>query len=157
MRNSLFIIGLFIFVSCEDKVTIMSNNTDYILFGHFAGFCVGEQCIQIYKLTDTDLFEDTMDQYPNSQAPYDGDYTRLSDERFQMVKSLVNQVPEQLLTSQDTIIGSPDAADGGGVYFAINNGAETRFWLIDQVESNLPEYLIPFKKSINAAVEQLTQ
>jgi hypothetical protein len=152
MRNILLIISLFILIACDKHSDSIEGNQEYILFGRFAGFCVGEQCIEIYKLTTDALYEDKSDQYPSYSDPYSGDFVKLSNEKFELVKYLANKIPDQLIAANDTIIGAPDVTDGGGVYFAITNGSKTRFWLIDQFDSNIPEYLIPFKSEINQAV-----
>ena len=157
IKQALILIVLLISISCSTQNEGPKVSTEYILFGHFYGECLGEQCIEIFKLTDEALFEDNTDTYPNSTLPFKGNFRKLDDEKYQQVKSLDESIPNKLLNEQDTIIGMPDYADGGGVYFAINNGGTTRFWLIDQTDQNIPEYLRPFKKSINDAIALINQ
>lgn len=150
-RISLFFITFLLSSSCAEQKVQPKDDT-YILFGHFYGFCMGEQCIEIFKLTDSELFEDLKDQYPSSQEFYNGDYKKLDQQKFELVKSLKDNIPFELTQEKNHRIGTPDVTDGGGVYFAMVNESGTKFWLIDQFESNIPEYLRPFKDQINQSI-----
>ena len=143
-------------VSCKKKDESPEQTPDYILFGHFYGFCIGEQCVEIFKLTDSNLFEDDLDLYPSRENPYDGNFNKLDNSKYQLVKSLAENIPPELLLETDTVIGMPDASDGGGVYFALINDAGNRFWLIDQFDHNIPEYLRPFKEEINNSISMIS-
>jgi len=125
---------------------------DYIVFGHFYGFCVGEACIEMFKLTDEGLYENTSDTYPRWDRIDPGKWVKLDQEKYEQVKSLRNHIPQQLLSANDTVFGAPDAADGGGIYFAIVENDEAKFWLFDQMDENIPEYLRPFKEQINTSI-----
>lgn len=149
----LFSISTILFISCtkQDEQPNLQD-PDYIVFGHFYGFCMGEECIEIFKLTGNELYEDTSDTYPRWDRYYEGQFVKLNQSKFELAKSLREDIPLQLLAEQDTVFGSPDAADGGGIYFAIVNEEQRRFWVIDQVDHNLPEYLKTFKASINESI-----
>jgi len=90
---------------------------DYILFGHFYGECVGEKCVEIYKLTNDSLYEDTKDEYPSSSHGYDGDFELLDQSLNEKVKDLRNSIPRDLFAINSIIVGQPDAGDWGGIYF----------------------------------------
>ena len=151
-RISLFIITFLLGNSCAKQNEQPEDEISYILFGHFYGFCLGEQCIEIFKLTDSALFEDQKDEYPSRENFYQGDYIELDNEKFELVKSLKDNIPFELTQEKNHVIGSPDVTDGGGVYFAIANERGTKFWLIDQFDQNIPEYLKPFKDQINQSI-----
>jgi hypothetical protein len=127
--------------------------TNYILFGHFYGFCGGEQCIEIFKLTDGTLSEDTLDIYPNSSLPYEGKFKIHDNAKYEKVKDLSTKIPSALLTTTATVIGQPDAGDWGGLYFELTLDGVPKFWLIDTMQSNLPEYLRPFATEIENKVK----
>ena len=153
-----FSIFLFLVLSCtKHNEGPDSSELDYIIFGHFYGFCMGEECIEIFKLTDQELYEDTRDTYPRWDRYYQGNYLKMDQDKFELVKSLGDYIPDELLQSQDTVFGSPDAADGGGVYFAIKSGEQSRFWVIDQMDNNIPEYLKAFKTKINESIQLINQ
>jgi len=147
-----FICILFLFISCDNEEAEPADG-EYILFGTFAGYCVGEHCIDIFKLTDEALYEDANDNYPSNYEAYEGNFSKLDDSKFELVKTLRESIPSQLLSETDTIIGMPDATDGGGVYFAVKTDQGVRFWLIDQIDEYVPEYLKSFKNEINQKVD----
>ena len=149
---SAILLSLVVLSSCSRQDETPENDFDYIMFGHFYGFCLGEQCIELFKLTEEGIYEDTTDQYPSRIKAYEGKFVKLDDQKFKLVKSIVDDIPSELLIEKDTVIGYPDISDGGGVYFAIKNELGTRFWLVDQFDRNLPTYLIPFKNQINASI-----
>ena len=161
MKTLIFLVSLIFLLattSCEkDPVTnpLPSNPPDYFLFGHYFGMCGGEQCIEIFKVQGNVLYEDSVDKYPSNRIPYQGKYYRHSDSLFQLVRYLYQQMPSQLWNVKDTTIGMPDAADWGGLYFEISQNGRHRYWLIDKMESNLPEYLRPFSERIEEAVQKL--
>ncbi len=131
---------------------------EYLVFGRFFGFCSGETCIEIYKIEDAKLYEDTLDQYPSSAQAYAGKFVALSQDQYEVVKDLLAQVPSELLAENATFIGSPDAADGGGFYVSlVDERGQVKFWLIDRVRSNIPEYLHGFADLLDAQVDLLSQ
>ena len=144
----LFLSGL---MSCgDDDITLSS---DYLIFGHFYGFCIGDQCVQIYKLDDKKLYEDSNKNYPRHDAMYEGAYVALDPTIYSEVKDLEDFFPLELLQETDTIIGCPDCADGGGLYVAIKNDSVQRYWLIDQMKGNVPDYLHDFMDRVNAKID----
>ena len=71
------------------------------------------------------------------------------------MKDLRNEFPAELLTTNSTVIGQPDAGDWGGIYFETTHGGEKKYWLIDKMESNLPATLIPFVEKIESNIESI--
>lgn len=127
---------------------------EYLIFGQYYGFCVGEGCIEIFKITKSDLYEDTNDFYPSSIKNYDGDFVRLDESQFNKLKNLSFEIPSQLYDETETVIGLPDAADGGGIYLELADG---NFWLIDMNEYYLPEYLHPLRHEIRTAISRINE
>ncbi len=139
--------------SCEyEHLEKESSDNDYILFGHFYGFCMGEQCVEIFKLTDTALYEDTNDTYPVQSKSYEGSFHQLDQTLFEKVKDLGTKIPQELLATESGVIGQPDAGDWGGLYFEISIKGKKQYWLIDKMKTNLPEYLKPFAADIESAI-----
>lgn len=148
-------------VGCEKECDCAGTGEfEYMVFGHFYGECAGEGCVEIYKLTDAALYEDLTDVYPNSQTPYDGQYTLLSDAKFQLTKDLIYAFPEALYAEPNNVVGMPDAGDWGGIYVEMkfkNEPGLTGFWLLDQMESNMPEAYNDFVDLINEKIAQINQ
>jgi hypothetical protein len=141
--------------SCEEEelVETKDENDSYIVFGHFYGECVGEKCVENFKLTNTRLYEETTDSY--TLTPSTGVFVELDHSKFEQVKSLATMIPQQLLNNKDISIGNPDAADGGGIYFETLVNGEPKYWRIDKMRSNLPDYLIPFVEEIEKNIALL--
>ncbi|HBH24949.1 MAG TPA: hypothetical protein DDY13_16210 [Cytophagales bacterium] len=132
------------------------ENDDYIVFGRFYGYCLGEKCIDIYKFTDQKILEDSRDQYPNYIESYPGSFDQdLTENWYKYAEIHLPEVPVALFQEQDTIVGMPDAADWGGVYFEINQNGEKRYWLLDNNSDNLPEYLVDFKNALHDLSQEL--
>ncbi|MEP4095596.1 hypothetical protein [Reichenbachiella sp.] len=131
-----------------------SSNSEYIIFGHFYGFCGGEECIEIFKVTNDALFEDTNDFYPNSDNVYDAEFAQLDQSKFNKLKNLNFVIPDRLFDETKIIIGAPDAADGGGIYLQLSDG---RYWLLDMSLTYLPEYLHPLREQIRLTIEKINE
>ena len=54
--------------------------------------------------------------YAFRENPYDGNFNKLDNNKYQLVKLLAENIPPELLLETDTFIGMPDASDGGGNY-----------------------------------------
>ncbi|MBK9271557.1 MAG: hypothetical protein IPM48_08155 [Saprospiraceae bacterium] len=150
----LFVILIAISWSCT-KSNDAASNSDYLIFGHYFGFCGGEKCIEIFKLTDTSLYEDSNDLYPNSDGFYPGNYFKLTREKFEQVKDLADKFPDTLLQIKDRMIGTPDAGDWGGFYVERKNANERSFWLLDKHKANVPISLHEFMDLMDEKIQLL--
>ena len=156
-RNILIMACLTVFMltSCEKDDNLELSKSDYIIFGHFYGECMGEQCVEIFRLENEKLFEDTKDQYPNSAEFYVGIWVQLSQQKIIDTKDLTNYFPTDLLNETETVIGQPDAGDWGGLYVEYNYNGVRKFWLLDQKKSNVPTKYHNFIDKINEKIGQL--
>lgn len=150
MRRTLLFVC--ILTACQSESVQPASASDYIVFGHFYGMCVGERCVEYYKLTSTNLYENTEDRYPGSNGPYDGGYQLQSQLNFMKVKDLPSLIPQELFSEAEHIIGMPDAADGGGIYLEVNRNGEQYFWLIDKMDYYLPAYLPSFVDEVEKRI-----
>lgn len=150
MKKRLLIVSLIgIILSCssdDDKITI--NEQNFLIFGHFYGMCVGESCVETFKLTDKKLFEDTIDNYSGQNLAF----IELENEKFEQVKNLVDFFPNQLLNENETIFGCPDCADGGGLFIQYSENGVVKSWRIDQNKNNVPTYLHNFIDKVNEKI-----
>lgn len=138
--------------SCEDDDP-PAQHSDYLIFGHFYGMCLGEKCVETFKLTDTDLYEDTTDEYRGENK----NFHLLDAAQFEKVKILKSKVPAGLLSSPDGVFGTPDGGDFGGIYVEVSVNGETHAWEIDRMHSNIPGYLIPFVNEIESSIAAINQ
>ena len=142
-----------VFSSCRDEK--INESEEYLIFGHFYGFCVGDHCIQIYKLNNEGLYEDQNKTYPRYDQFYDAAFVKLDSKYFEQVNDLKIYFPAQLLNETDTIIGCPDCADGGGLYIEYKTETMHRYWLIDQDKSRVEPYLHEFMGEVNDKIDEI--
>lgn len=146
-------------VSCKkDKDGLKLAGSDYLVFGHYYGMCQGEECVEIFRLESNRLLEDKNDTYPpQANGFYEGDYQELSQGMYNDIKDLADYFPHELLEIEDRFVGTPDAADGGGLYIEYNYNGEHWYWLIDQVKTQIPESLHPFVDKVNEKIGIINQ
>ena len=147
---------LLLLTACSGDPVDELKGSDSITFGQFFGFCQGEQCIEIYKLTSSGLYEDITDKYPGRDEPYSGDFRKMADEKFQLAKGFESNIPGELLSQKERVIGMPDAGDWGGYYFEVSINGERNFWIIDKNQLYLPENLKPFASELGDLIAQLS-
>ena len=95
---------------------------------------------------------------PGRDDFYQGQFdTILADEKFQLVKDLESYFPEGLLDETVIVLGHPDEADGGGIYFEIKTADMHRFWILDQMDYNMPAVYNEFVDHINEKIALINQ
>ena len=130
---------------------------DYVVFGHFYGFCSGEQCIELYKYQGGKLYEDQRDYYPTSTLPYDGKWVQLEDTLAVLGEEVRRSLPDSMLLYTDSIFGMPDAVDQGGTYVELNRGGVRYYWVMDNSQGGLPEYMQPFSELVRERSRFISQ
>lgn len=136
---------ILLLVSCTSDDSFNLQGDRFLIFGHFYGECAGEGCIETFKLTETDLFEDRIDDYLGQSR----DFEALSDSDFELVKDLIDSFPQELWTEDASSLGCPDCGDWGGIHIEYYNGVELKQWRIDQIKESIPEYLHDFVDAVN--------
>lgn len=162
MKTSKFLFALF---ACTLLLAACNKNddeapeveVDYLIFGDFYGECVGDACVDIFKLEDGKLFEDSNDNYPGQDDFYNADFSELSTDLFDQVDGLEDVFPLQLLDESNTVIGMPDAGDWGGLYIEYKSGDTHRFWLLDLMKSNVSEDYHDFIDAVSEKIEIITE
>ena len=146
---------IFLIPGCTGQITAPLDS-QYFIFGAYFGECLGEQCVEIYKIQDGKLFEDTRDLYPGAgEVPLPTQFEPRPDSLYQKVRDLPLAFPSTLLNETENIIGTPDAADWGGYYVQVLVNNQVRFWMIDRMKSNIPEYLHHFADELERACTAL--
>lgn len=148
---SAVVISLLIFVSCNKECNCEKNEMDYLIFGHFNGECIGEDCIEIFKLTSDKLMEDSNDNYPGQQN-YNGNFSDLGSSKYELVKDLPDYFPAELWNEDNKAFGCPDCADQGGLYIEYSKNGIIKHWTIDQSKNEVPEYLYSFMDEVNKKI-----
>jgi hypothetical protein len=154
MKKLLFLVILGLPLACveHDLPVSKTKGEDYVVFGDFYGFCDG-RCVRMYLLTDNSLFADSGKNYPSLDIPFEGDFSRDLSKRFSDVEEIFSSIPRALIDSKENIVGCPDCADGGGLYFETRVNGDVRFWLIDK--TRVPQELNAFVTLLNEKIALL--
>lgn len=148
---TVLVLTLFSLSSCKKEKE--KSPGDYLIFGRFYGFCMGELCIETYKLDAANLYEDLNDNY--SGAPFD--FVQLGAEKFEETKDLINYFPNELLAQPDSTFGCPDCADQGGILISYYANEELKTWRVDNNRSAVPSYLHAFMDKIDDKIDLINQ
>jgi len=145
-----------VIASCKDKECGDPNEDDhYFIFGHFYGECLGEGCVEMYKLEDGRLYEDDLDHYPNYTTAIETHWNELAKERYEAVKDIENEFPSSLYSEPGHVLGQPDAGDWGGIYVEVYDGdmaSTSSFWLLDKNENNMSQVYNDFVDKIEEKI-----
>jgi len=143
--------------ACDDeKCGVKYGDQEYFIFGHFFGKCVGEGCVEMYKLEDGRLYEDDLDHYPDLTTPLEAHWNELPQEKYEAVKDIESEFPNALYGEAEHVLGIPDGGDWGGIYVEIryygdlapNSGS----WLLDKNEYNMPQVYNDFVDKIEEKI-----
>jgi hypothetical protein len=138
MRIGFVLFAALLISSCKKE---KNNSSDYIVFGTYFGECGGEECVEFYKLTSTELYEDSKDNYPNAGV-YNGAFSaKRSAADFALVSNFESHIPAALLSDTNAVIGCPDCADGGGLYVEYHKNGIHRAWHIDKTLTQTADYV----------------
>ncbi len=113
------------------------NEPEFIVFGSYTdpGNCFGavDQCVNIYKMDATGLFEDTDSNTPSGMQPLSGNFTEdraIND--YTNVTELFknNPLPAELLNSPSGKLGTaPNWANN--FYVEYKTATSYKYWIID--------------------------
>jgi len=137
---------------CSKEVKPEQTEVDYLIFGRYFGHCLGEECVNIYKLTGNALYKDTSKAFVMT----DFEFVPMDQSDFEVAGSLIQQLPAQLLKSTESFFGCPDCHDQGGMYIALSTNEEIRTWRIDTDKRKVPGYLHHYMNQVNQILENLS-
>lgn len=138
----------------KESKDILISEGDYLIFGSFYGECIGEGCVETFKLTDSALYEDSNDQYGGT-GPFE--FILLDEAKFNLVRDLPEYMPSELLDQADQVFGCPDCADQGGLVVIYARNGKVRNWKIDQSKGSVPSFLHGFMDKLNEKISLINQ
>ncbi len=158
MKAIPFLILLFCLslLGCEKEKNPPANDnsaSEHLIFGHFYGFCFGENCIATFALTQDSLAEDSLDQYFNSEMTFA--WVPRSEEDFAAAAHLLPDFPSALWDTEEGTIGCPDCADQGGVLLSYTRDGVTKTWRIDNDLQDVPTYLHAYLGAVRSVIQLL--
>ena len=140
------------FSACNKENTDEGNlaTDDYLIFGHFHGFCHGETCIETFQIKNNSLYEDTKDKYRTFD---DFNFEVLSVDQYKKVKDIIDHIPSQLWNEpNEKVFGCPDCYDQGGYLVQQKKNGTVRSWILDSNPNDVPEYLNDFMQKIHDSI-----
>ncbi len=151
--------AMFLTLGCkkEQAYTIVLGAGDSIVFGTYFGYCLGENCVELYKIENGLLYEDGLDNYPPSPIAQLGNFKQLSNTQYQIAQNLFRNFPTALLEERKEVLGLPDGGDWGGYYIELNRNGQKRRWFLDTNENYSPAKYHSFGRQIREAVQLLQQ
>lgn len=143
--------------ACHDeKCGDINGEQEYFIFGHFYGKCAGEGCVEMYKLENGRLYEDDLDHYPDFATPIEAHWIELSKEKYEGVKDIENEFPNELYDETEHVQGIPDGGDWGGIYvetkFTGDLASKSGIWVLDKNESYMPQVYNDFVDKIEVKI-----
>lgn len=148
----------FVLIPKTTKAMIFNKTVevaDNIIIGSFSNLCAGGECQKFYQLNEYNILK-----FLNVAAgQYDfGQYRYTPTIKRGEYSSLLKSVPAEILAlkGQTKTYGSPDAADQGGIYFELRQGASTTKVYIDNNDTpDQSSEIKLFKKAIQEKITSL--
>jgi hypothetical protein len=165
MRKLFFIlfvpVMVFSGVACEKECDCVPNGQfEYMIFGTFVAECGNGGCVEMFRIDREKLYKDSSDVFPSNEIAFEGEFYPLPDEKYQQVKDLLKEFPNELYEEPDNVLGIPDGGDWGGVYVEIklkDLNSLSGFWLLDQNEENMDQVYNDFVYKINEKITLINQ
>jgi hypothetical protein len=131
------------------------QNNDYIVFGTYFGYCVGNDCLTFFRIDSQKVL-----RYLNANyGLYDfNQYQYKSLVYKDDLATFYSRIPIEIknLKGQTKIFGSPDSADQGGIYFELHQGdVVTKVFLDNSKTVDQNENILAFKKVIQDKIVEL--
>ncbi|MDQ6472298.1 protease complex subunit PrcB family protein [Flavobacterium sp. LHD-80] len=148
----------FILIPKSDKTIIFiktTETTDNIIIGSYFGNCSGSDCQNFFQLNDFNilkLISTASGNFNFEQSAYFAKTKR--NEYTEFTKSIPAEI--YTLKGQTKTYGSPDAADQGGIFFQLKQGASTTKIFIDNNDTaDQSTEIKAFKKAIKDKITSL--
>ncbi len=161
MKSKLiFILTLTMFYCCSDDKQLEDNKTltllgnDYLIFGSFYGYCGGERCVETFKLTATELFEDSLDKY-SFGSDYATNFILMPNNKFLLAQNITANFPLNLLSENNKTFGMPDAYDQGGIRIQFNINGSQKLFYFDNDLKNVPQQYHVFLNKVKEKIQLL--
>ncbi|MGB0929904.1 MAG: hypothetical protein ACPGVB_03960 [Chitinophagales bacterium] len=139
----------------EDEIPDIpiEESDDYLIFGTIYGECIGEECVTLYKIQNSQIFEDNTEFVALGEIPFSE--TPLPQSKFNIAQELLVVFPSKLLTSEERTYGCPDCHDQGTVYIELEEEDIKTIWRIDTDDIDGSPAVTEFKNKVLEIIEEL--
>lgn len=141
------------FTCQEDDLSVTS--AERLIFGAYNGFCVGDQCLSLYKLEGGTLYKETSLTNRDLNLPVEGKFDELDDDLYKIAESLIAEFPQRLLDEDKEVYGCPGCHDQTTILVQLETTEKTRFWRLDSDLPAIPKDLQQYVQEIVAVMEKL--
>ncbi len=117
-----FLLVICSITSCHDDTRDQDTSGDYLVFGIYHNFCVGN-CWHLFRIEGNHLYGDAFDHPRNGEISFQSD--PLPDRSYQLATPLL-EIPDAIEESDRDTYGCPDCADQGGYYLEFKNDGVKR-------------------------------
>lgn len=138
-------------VSCN-KDTVFPDRYDYFIFGEYYCECFGN-CSIVYQIIDETVLPSNDSSCTPEQHTFGN--TPLSNSKYEIAKELIDEFPEELLTSDENRYGCPDCYDQGAYYIELKSSKIARSWRIDRTIDELPDFLKAYAQTIESTIDEM--
>lgn len=153
MKNLLLLATLLLgMLSCEKTAHPPFSNADQIIFGYGYPECSGN-CDVLYRLTADQIFADACDFCPISNTPFQT--APLPQEKFDIAKSLLDDIPAGLLGIENQTYACPGCDDGIAYFLEIKRDGETHQFRWDYYYNDVPTDFKPYFERVVLAIKEL--
>ena len=144
---SLLFVFLFGITACDNDIQNdpAPQEKQVFIFGSFAGECLGN-CVHYYKIEAEKLYADDIDHGIPDSIPFQT--TPLSAAKYQLAEPLSEDIPDELLTSNQQVYGCPDCYDQGGIYLELRNGDKVQKWQLDTDSTDQSSAILEYKQRV---------
>ena len=155
-KSPFFILIALLAFSCENEPAFELQNTDYLIFGWYAGECAGD-CIAAFRVSNHSLEEDTTAQY------YRQDYSFLAgrvldNDAWSRARNLITSLPAEIAQSDTEIYGCPDCADQGGIFLIFNQEGQIRTIHLDTADTDdQSAEIVSFKDEVSTLISEFRE
>lgn len=147
------VVLLTVLAACDtDAFNGKLGSGDYLVFGKYHGFCVGD-CTVLYKLENDQLYADDLDHGIEQPIPFMP--TPMDMAKHALAKHLLSAFPNALLNTDKRTFGCPDCSDQGGYYVELKLDGEINIWNIDTFDADQSQIIIDYKQAIQEVLDQL--
>lgn len=149
--------------ACSNGQTKDPASPDYLIFGSYAGECVGD-CATLFKVEGEKLYIDTI-EYPrgvNSRGrpnPVEITFnqTALTQEYYDIAEKVLNNFPDELHELESQTFGCPDCDDRGAIYLEIKFQGTRKIWTIDTSERfSEPSFMVSYRYDLAEAFKDIS-
>jgi hypothetical protein len=116
---TILILSLFI-ISCDDTVSLSTEDVPSIKYGTSFGKCVGH-CITDVEVTAESLYAIKY-SWDNSVSPI----SKIESFQKDKYQALLDMIDGSKFLALDPVIGCPDCADGGSEWLEVTLGTRTK-------------------------------